>query len=117
VAFIQANRRTFYTKYYVDIEQMSVSQAVYDFWAKVKSQKEDGSNLFQTPSPKTTGNIKPSSTGSTSILGVFAASAIKKQSIVIYRNDVPYPLPAIDTVANSCLQLYKNTSNVKPLFW
>src|SRR5260221_14327051 len=31
-AFIEANVRTFYTKYFLEIEQLSVCQSVYDFW-------------------------------------------------------------------------------------
>ncbi len=117
VAFIPVTRRTFFDKYYLEIEQMSVSQIVYDFWKKVEEENQNGSNLFQTPPPRTLGNIQNVTPGTIPALGVFAAAAVKKQSVVMTRNMVPYTLLPIDTLANSCLVAYQFSSNVKPSFW
>jgi hypothetical protein len=116
VAFINANVRTFYNKYYLEVEQLSVSQAVYDFWKIIEVQKQNGSNLFQTPAPKTATNIT-ASPGATPVIGYFAASSVKKHSIMIERSEVPYPVMAIDTLATSCTQAYKNSTTTKPSFW
>ena len=117
VAFIPANRRYFYDKYYLDIEQMSVSETVYDFWKKISTQHKQGSDLFQTPPSATSGNIKLLSENGVPVIGIFAASAIKKHSFVMYRQDVPYILPRMDTIAMSCLEVYKYSTSTKPAFW
>ena len=116
MAFIQANRRYLYEKYYLEVEQMSVSQGVYDFWKRVAAQQTTGSNLFQTPPPPTGGNIQLIS-GSVPALGIFSASAIKKRSMVFTKDDVPYIVLPIDTIALSCKQAYRYSSTKKPFFW
>ncbi|MBI1769464.1 MAG: DUF4249 domain-containing protein [Bacteroidetes bacterium] len=117
IGFIETNVRTFYDKYYLEVEQLSVSQAVYDFWKKVKIQKENSSNLFQTPPPKTSGNITALSADATPVIGYFSASSVVKHSIVLKREDVPYHLNPIDTLAISCTDAYKFSSTSKPTFW
>jgi Domain of unknown function (DUF4249) len=117
LGFIPATRRIFYDKFYLEVEQMSTSQVVYDFWKKVGQQKNTGTNLFQTPPPKTVGNIIAKSENTADAIGVFAASAIKKQQLVILRSDIPYQLQPIDTIAMSCQRAYKNSQSEKPAFW
>ncbi len=117
VDFIQANRRYLFDKYYIEVQQMSVSQAVYDFWKKVVAQEGQGSDLFQTPPPATTGNIQAVSPGAMPVAGIFAASAIKTQSLFIDQSAVPYFLPPIDTIATSCRLPYRYSTTIKPPFW
>ena len=117
VAFIEANRRTFYEKYYLEVEQLSVSVDVYNFWGNIKIQKRNSSNLFQTPPPKTGGNVIPSSTNAMPIIGYFAVSAVKKHSIMIDRSAVPYNVGIIDILAFDCKKAYQYSSDVKPPFW
>jgi hypothetical protein len=116
VGFITADRRTFYEKYYLEVEQMSSSKAVYDFWKAVQIQKGNSSNLFQIPPPKTVGNIITTS-NATPVIGYFAASSVKRHAIVIPRSAVPYDAGVIDTLRFSCTQAYKNSSTKKPTFW
>lgn len=117
IGFIEANRRTFYNKYYFEVEQLSISQEVYDFWTNVIAQKGNSSNLFQTPPPKTRGNIVATTPNSIPAVGYFAVSASKKHGIFINRDAVPYYLRLIDTLAYSCQTAYKYSSTKKPLFW
>jgi hypothetical protein len=69
IAFIEANRRTFYDKYYLEVEQLSVTQTIYSFWKNIKTQENNSSNLFQTPPPKTGGNFKPTLPNSKLVIG------------------------------------------------
>jgi hypothetical protein len=117
LGFIEANRRTFYNKYYLAVDQMSVSQTIYNFWKNVIVEKGNSSNLFQTPPPRITGNISSTTPNSVAAIGYFAASSIKTHSLVIYREDVPYQLRLIDTLAYSCTQAYKYSSTKQPTFW
>jgi hypothetical protein len=117
VAFIESNVRTFYNKYYLEVEQLSVSQAVYDFWRVIQIQRQNSSTLFQTPAPKTPSNITTASPNALPVIGYFAAASVKKHSIMIERSAVPYSVYPIDTVANNCTQAYKYSTTKKPSFW
>ena len=117
IAFIQANHRFFYKKYYFQVEQMSLSQNAYDFWESVKKQKLTSSDLFQTPVGKTSGNIISVGEIKAPVIGLFAASSVRKKSIFIDKNAIPYTLQLPDTVTESCFSLYNNSTNVKPPFW
>ncbi len=117
VGFVEANIRIFYDKYYLEVEQLSVSQAVYDFWKIIKTQKQNSSNLFQTPPPATATNIVSLTPNSPSVIGYFAAVSSKKHVLVMNRTDVPYEMQPIDTLKISCIDAYKLSSNAKPLFW
>jgi hypothetical protein len=119
VAFVPATRRLFYEKYRIEVEQMSVSLSAYTFWKFVKAQEHQSSDLFQTPPPLLSGNILAKSDGAIPVLGMFSASSIRKMAMVIDRSQIPYVIPLIDTVAESCNNsvFFKNSSTVKPDFW
>ncbi len=117
VGFIPASKRTFFNKYFIEVEQFSISKNTSDFWDKLRQQQQTGSDLFQVPPPKTVGNIKSVTPGATPVLGLFSASSVKKKSMFIDKTSIPYQLPEIDVIPESCLQLSKYSSNVKPLFW
>jgi hypothetical protein len=116
IGFIEATPRTFFDKYYLEVEQLSVSQTIYDFWKKVKDQKVNGSDLFQTPPPKTTSNISLVK-GSLPVIGYFAASSSKKHVMVLSKSDLPYLLDPIDSLFNPCQRTYMNSTTQKPSFW
>jgi hypothetical protein len=117
VAFVEANPRTFYDKYHLAVDQMSVSSTIYNFWKEIKQQKENSDNLFQTPPPKAKGNMVVSSAHAIPVIGYFAASSIKTHVVEMTRADVPYPMPQIDVMKVSCTEVYKNSSATKPDFW
>jgi hypothetical protein len=121
ISFIEATKRNFYDKFFIEVEQLSVSKKLYTFWKAVKKQKQEGSNLFQTPPGEVLGNINTITEGVLPAIGFFSASSIRKKSLMINRKDVPYYLPPIDTLKDTCLKIYpkyKATStNVKPWFW
>jgi hypothetical protein len=116
VSFVPADPNVFYNKFHLKIEQMSVSQRVYDFWADVKTQKHTASDLFQTPAAKVTGNIKLIS-GTTRVLGYFAASSLRDTSFFITRDAIPFNIPYLRVVKESCLEGNPFATNVKPAFW
>jgi hypothetical protein len=117
ILFLPAGRRFFYKKHFVKVEQMSISEASYQFWQDIKKQKAEGSNLFQTPPSKTTGNIIPKTNGAPSVLGIFSASSIRVKSFYITKEDIPYTIPSMDSIAAGCTQVYKSSSTIKPSFW
>ncbi len=73
VAFIQANRRTLYDKYTLEVDQLSVSQPVYDFWNRMSIIQSNASNLFQTPAPKVGGNLTALTNNAAPIIWIFCS--------------------------------------------
>ena len=80
IAFVEVNRRTMYDKYHLEVQQLSLSQPVFDFWQKVAAQASSGSNLFQTPYPPLGGNMTVVTENATPVIGYFAASSIRIKS-------------------------------------
>jgi hypothetical protein len=115
VGFVAANRRTLYEKIHVEVQALSLSPMAYQFWKMVKAQKEGASNIFQPPSGKIKGNIR-SLDSDDEVLGIFWAAAINRESVFIDRNDVPYSVPAIDTIIAPCTYLPYSVNQMPP-FW
>jgi hypothetical protein len=114
--FIPASRRIFYNKYFIEVEQLSMSKKTYDFWRAVNKQRGTGSDLFQTPPPPALGNIVVVA-GKQKAMGYFAASAIKTKSLFLGRELVPYFIPPTDTIPESCTVAYRYSTATKPPFW
>lgn len=116
VGFVPASRRTLYDKIHVEIQQLSLTSEMYQFWKLVRAQKLGASNIFQPPSGKLVGNIKAINAAEEA-LGVFWAADVNKKSIFIDRHDMPFiPLP-IDTLIVPCNTYFINSTNLKPDFW
>jgi hypothetical protein len=115
VGTVTANRRTFYDKYYVEVQMMSLTQEAYNFWKLIESQREGTSSLFQPPLAKVKSNVHSLSRPDEVIQGYFGASAIRRRSIYLTQKDVPLLLLPTDTVKSSCIGL--NSSNIQPPFW
>jgi hypothetical protein len=116
VTFIPADPNVFFNKYYLKVEQMSLSQNIYGFWKQVRQQQQSSSDLFQTPPPKITGNINRVN-GSARAVGYFGASSVRDTSFYITREALPYQLAPIDTIKDTCLLGARYGTTTKPPFW
>ncbi|MBZ0246537.1 MAG: DUF4249 domain-containing protein, partial [Cyclobacteriaceae bacterium] len=92
IAYVPATSDFFLSKYYIQVQQSSISKEVYDYWKLVKVQKEGGSSLFQPTSAKIKGNLKCINDPNAEIFGLFTVSTSKTKSIIIDKNDIPYDL-------------------------
>jgi hypothetical protein len=116
IAEVPINAATFYDKFLVEVDQMSMSRKSFEFFRLVRAQKEGASSLFQPPSASITGNIKAINS-SAPVVGIFWASSVKKKSMYIDRTAVPYPLPPIFYVTEACTDYYPNSTTTKPANW
>lgn len=116
LTFIPADKNIFFSKYHLKVEQMSLSKNVYEFWKTIKAQRKSSSDLFQTPTPRVGGNIVTGNSA-TRAIGYFAASSLRDTSFFITRDAMPYALPAIDTVTDTCLVGVRFGTTTKPPFW
>ncbi len=109
-------------KIYAEVNQLSLTRQGYQFYKAIKDQQEGAASLFQPASGRIPGNIEQKSGSSEPIVGIFYAASISSKTIIITKQDVPpftydflpegSPLPP-----KNCLNLYPNSTNVKPSFW
>ncbi len=115
VAFIPFVTRNFFEKYYLKVQQFTLTANTYQFWKLVQSQITGSTNLFQPPIAKIKGNIV-STLGSTSALGIFSACGVVQKTIWIYRNDVPYTFED-PLIRENCHVLDATSTSQIPTFW
>lgn len=101
-------------RYRVEIEQLSVSEEIYNFWKLVKIQQESAGSIFQPTAVKVRGNIFPED-GDEEVLGIFAVSGITRKSVFIEPSLIPYTIIA-DTLVSECKQSFPNATD-KPSYW
>lgn len=107
---------TFYDRYLVYVEQMSLSRNAFDFFKLIRQQKDGALSLFQPASTEIKGNIRAVNT-TTQVVGIFYASSISAKKIFINRDAVPYNLPPINLATEECYNYYENASTEKPVLW
>jgi hypothetical protein len=113
---IPITRMRFYKRYYVQVEQLSLSEEAYNFWRLVKTQQNSSGNIFQPNAVKIRGNIKCVSDPEDEVLGIFSVSGVTTSSIFIEPTEIPYTLEPIDTLTVDCRDFAFSTP-LKPLFW
>ena len=109
----------FFERYYLEVEQLSLSAEVYDFWKLARAQQQSAGSLFQPNAVRVQGNIECVTNPEETVLGVFSVSGSTKKTLSILRSEVPVYIPPIDTLPINCMQgLYGDAStNYKPIFW
>lgn len=115
ISEVPINRSTFFEKYRVEIEQMTISKNAFDFFKTIRTQKDGVSNLFQPPPGQLRGNIDAVN-ANYKIVGVFWAASINRNAIYITENDLPYRLPE-DIKPYPCTDLFANSTTIKPDYW
>lgn len=115
VAQIPMDERKFDVRYYFNVDQLSVSQDVYEFWKLVEAQQVGEGSLFQPNSVRVQGNIRSTTNPNEQVLGVFAASGIVSREVFVDRKQIPFAIE-VEVVPESCL-LGEGATNTKPLFW
>lgn len=117
MAYIPIDAFTFYDRYQVEIEQLSLSQAAFDFWRSIQQQKQGSASLFQPSFGEVKTNISPVN-GGAPVLGIFYASGKARKSIFIRRDEVPVPVPAPSAVIQqACDLVFQNSTTKKPTGW
>jgi hypothetical protein len=108
----------FYKKYYVEAEQLSVTDEVYEFWKLVEIQQKTSGDLFQPNVVQVKGNIRSINDADEPVFGIFGVSAVAGKTLFIDRYlDLPEPVEPIDTLIVDCRLYFDNSSNQKPPFW
>jgi hypothetical protein len=115
VANVAMADRRFDVRYYFKLDQLSVSEEVYNFWKLVEAQQLGEGSLFQPNAVRVQGNIRSTTNPNEQVLGVFSVSGIVSREVYVDRKEIPFTIE-VETVPESCL-LRPGATNTKPLFW
>lgn len=115
-AELTITRARFFKKYYVEVEQLSLSESAYNFWRNVQLQANGSQNIFQPNIIRIRGNMTCVTDPTEEVAGVFSVSAITRIAGFIPRNLIDRPVLQ-DSVKADCRVAYDNSTNVKPPFW
>ena len=116
VGEVPINNITFFDKYLIEVEQMSLTQTAFDFFKLIRIQKTEASNIFQPPSGELIGNVVALNSEDR-VVGLFWATAVSKKTMFLNRSDVPYPLTNTETITESCLTYFDDATTTKPQAW
>ncbi len=117
VADIAIDRRHFFKKYYIKVQQLRISPEAFAFWEQIEEQYEASQNIFQPNANRIKGNINLVKGKVTDdVLGFFSVASVMEREMFIERIDVPILVQPIDTVRETCVSLEHSTKN-KPAFW
>ncbi|MGV3587963.1 MAG: DUF4249 domain-containing protein [Adhaeribacter sp.] len=115
VTQIPVTPRTFESKYYLEVKQLSVSEAAYDYWSMLKTQLSSVGNVQDPPPAAIVGNISNVNDPEDKPYGYFGASAVVKKSIFIRREELGVN-PGELIFPDDCRVLMNSTTE-KPAFW
>lgn len=106
-------------KYYVEVEQFSLSQSVYSFWRRVEAQQQSVNNIFQPNVIRVKGNVSRIDDATEEVFGIIAFSDVVRVSRFIEKNDIPIFLAPPPLIAEDCRLIFRNKPStiVKPPFW
>lgn len=112
---IPINRFTFFERYRIEIWQMELSEEVHEYYQTIRKQIDNTNSLFQPPFFDFKGNVTAQN-GPIEVIGTFAAAAVSKREIFIYRSAVPYQLPN-DLYVADCRAVADNSTLTRPAYW
>ncbi len=117
IGIVPVTRRTFYDKYYIEAEQMSLTPAAFTYWKLVRAQTDGATSLFQPPLANIKSNLHCISNPEELLRGFFMAASVTRKSTFITKDDLPYRPAFIDTLTSSCLTAARTATTIKPSFW
>jgi hypothetical protein len=116
VARLPVDHWRFNVKYYMKVEQLSLSEEVYQFWKTLKAQQDGEGSLFVPNAVRIKGNIHSVTDPKEEVLGIFGVSTVAWRDFYITPDDLPKPV-SVDTLKDDCALARFRSTNVKPPFW
>ncbi|QSE97899.1 DUF4249 domain-containing protein [Fulvivirga lutea] len=115
IDFLKDERGIFNYKYFIEIEQLSLTKGAHEFWSQIEQQQNQGS-LFDQPTGRIKSNIESLNDPDEIVLGYFGVSSIKKKSGFITPQLFPIRTSPPDSVLDDCTKVI-GSSNERPPFW
>ena len=117
IASIPVDRWRFYKKYAIEVEQLSVTEEVYEFWKRVEAQQQGANSLFQPNAIVIKGNVINTTNPKEQVLGIFNVSASDKRILQIEKSEIPLLIRDPDLFFDDCSRFDSRSSTTKPEFW
>lgn len=115
IDFIKDEDGKFQIRFYVEVQQLSLTPRAFNFWSSLATQQETGT-LFNQPPGKLISNIKSVQNPSEQVLGYFNVSAIDKKSRFLLPQEFPFEITPFPLFREDC-RFYFNSDTAKPTFW
>lgn len=113
----EANTRTLYEAYRVEVEQLAISENAHNFFRLLTAQSEGVGSLFQPAFGEIKGNITAADSDE-QVLGLFWAASVYRRSIYITKASIPgFTLPVIRDLADACTIVGDKSTTERPAFW
>jgi hypothetical protein len=106
----------FQDKYYLTIQQYSLTDESFRFWNLVKKQQEVSGNLFQPNTVKVRGNIFTVGSDDEEVMGTFMVSAVSEKSFFVDPETIPYKVRE-NILTEPCVSFFATALKEKPLWW
>ena len=117
VGIVPVNETTFFKKFMIQIDQMSLNQASFTFWKTARDQFDARQSLFQPGIGALPSNIFEEVTKEPA-MGLFYATAITTKQIFLTKNDVPVLIPPFTAqIEAPCVNVFRNATEIKPPGW
>ncbi len=115
VTRIPIEEKTFGTKYHVDVKQLSISEAAFDYWSTIKTQIANVGSIQDPPPATIIGNITSTTNPEDRALGFFAATAVSSKAFFIRREELSIK-PGEFIFPDDC-RVITNSTTDRPFFW
>jgi Domain of unknown function (DUF4249) len=112
---VPATSLRFINRYYIEMEQFSLSEEVHTFWRLVKALQEASGNIFQPNAVKVRGNIRAVDSDE-DVVGIFAVSGVTRKKLFLDSLAIPYRIFP-DIRADECTIIFGGALKEKPSFW
>lgn len=116
VGSVAITPKNFYEKYYVEVEQLSVSKEVHTFWKLVEAQQKNLGSWFQPNATRIKGNIINIKNPEDEVFGIFSVSGVTRRRIFITPEQIPYKVQPIEVITYDCRD-FQNSTTQEPGIW
>ena len=116
VAFILDDGIRLTARYFLRVEQHSVSESAYQFLNTIKGQLEIDGDIFDPPPAITRGNIINLDNPDENVIGYFMASDISFQEVFLTPADLEKLQPVV-FIPDDCRLTDPTATTARPVFW
>jgi hypothetical protein len=108
-------KRFYFKKYYIKIEQYSLSYEAHKFWKLIEDQLASVGGIFDPPPSEISGNILNINDNGDVVLGYFSVSAVSEKDTFITSYDINIPIA--DMEFHDDCRVLTGSSAIMPDYW
>lgn len=111
----------FYTRYYANLIQYSITPGAYEYWFQVDQAINQSGTIFDVPPSNANSNIYNVDDPGEKVMGYFHAAAVDTTRFFVTQGDLPFRLSNPCRTPNrphctGCLEI-ENSSKEPPFYW